>query len=92
MKYGFSSLLQKKIKKMATRNKPLAIVLKKKMQEVIQSDSNSIEHYKNLKFPMHKQKRVHIDSSFVLTFEFDKQKNLITFLDFDHHNKIYKRK
>jgi mRNA-degrading endonuclease RelE of RelBE toxin-antitoxin system len=92
MDYIISKLLEKKINKIRIKNKPQALILKKKMQEIILSDQYTIEHYKNLKFPMQNQKRVHIDSSFVLTFEFDQNKKLISFVDFDHHDKIYKKK
>ena len=33
--------------------------------------------------------RVHIDP-FVVTFEIDEEKKIVRFLDFDHHDKIYK--
>ncbi|MFA5763318.1 MAG: addiction module toxin RelE [archaeon] len=92
MNYTISKLLEKKINKIRIKNKTQALILNKKMQEIILSDTDTIEHYKNLKFPMQNQKRVYIDSSFVLTFEFDQNKDLIIFVDFDHHDKIYKRK
>lgn len=34
-------------------------------------------------------KRVHIDTHFVLTFNVNKEKNFILFVDFDHHDNIY---
>ena len=37
---------------------------------------------------MKDSKRVHI-GHFVLVFNFDKNKNLISFEDFDHHDVIY---
>ena len=92
MNYTITKNLHKKIHKIKTRNKHQSEALEKKMQEIILSNVNEIEHYKNLRTPMHNQKRVHINSSFVLTFKLDKQKNQITFLDFAHHNKIYKKK
>jgi mRNA-degrading endonuclease RelE of RelBE toxin-antitoxin system len=35
-------------------------------------------------------KRVHIDNSFVLIFKVDFNKKFILFVDFDHHDRIYK--
>ena len=34
-------------------------------------------------------KRVHIDNHFVLVFEVDREKKVVRFLDYDHHDKIY---
>ena len=91
MKYLFTPKLQKKINKLIQKDKARAKKLKRKINEIVQQDKN-IEHYKNLKSPLQRQKRVHINSHFVLTFEFRKQEKLIIFTDFDHHDKIYKKK
>lgn len=60
----------------------------KKIQEIINSDD--VEHYKNLRHDLKEFKRVHIGEK-VLVFKFDKRNNLISFEDFDHHDKIYKK-
>ncbi|MBI4154874.1 hypothetical protein HY498_02195 [Candidatus Woesearchaeota archaeon] len=44
----------------------------------------------NLRYSLKDEKRVHI-GHFVLTFKFFKEENKIEFLDFDHHDNIYKR-
>ncbi len=36
-------------------------------------------------------KEVHIDTQFVLTFSVNESAKTITFEDFDHHDKIFKR-
>jgi mRNA interferase RelE/StbE/toxin YoeB len=38
---------------------------------------------------MHGARRVHIDTSFVLTYEIDEGKRVVRLLDYDHHDKIY---
>lgn len=58
----------------------------KKMNEII--NSANVEHYKNLRFPLQHLKRVQIDEK-VLVFKFDKKNNLISFENFQHHDKIY---
>lgn len=58
----------------------------KKINEII--NSGDIEHYKNLKKPLQHLKRVQIREN-VLVFKYDKTNKLISFEDFDHHNKIY---
>ncbi len=57
-----------------------------KINEVI--NSGNVEHYKNLRHDMKDKKRVHI-GHFVLVFIFIKSENKISFVDFDHHDKIY---
>lgn len=59
----------------------------KKIQEIINSD---VEHYKNLRYYLKEFKRVQIGEK-VLVFRFDKKNNVISFEDFDHHDKIYLR-
>ena len=60
----------------------------KKINEIINSD---VEHYKNLRHDLKDFKRVQIGEK-VLIFKFEKNKNLILFEDFDHHDKIYKKR
>lgn len=60
----------------------------KKINEIINSD---VEHYKNLRRDLKDFKRVQIGEK-VLVFKFNKNKNLILFEDFDHHDKIYKKR
>jgi len=60
----------------------------KKINEIINSD---VEHYKNLKHDLKDFKRVQIGEK-VLVFKFEKNKNLILFEDFDHHDNIYKKR
>ena len=66
-------------------------ILMKKIEEIVNSDEETIERYKNLRYHLKNEKRVHIDKSFVLTFEYNKTKKFILFTDFDHHDNIYKR-
>ena len=61
----------------------------KKIQEII--NSNDVEHYKNLRFPLQHLKRVQIGEK-VLVFNFDKKNQLISFENFDHHDRIYKKR
>ena len=73
----FSKLKNKNIKQMKIINK-----------KIIQIRSNPY-HFKPLRGDMHGARRVHIDKSFVLTYEIDEEKKLIRLLDFDHHDRIY---
>ncbi|PIN98619.1 MAG: addiction module toxin RelE [Candidatus Diapherotrites archaeon CG10_big_fil_rev_8_21_14_0_10_31_34] len=91
LKHDFSEKLKTKMKELFRRDKRRYNILLKKIQQISDSDEFSIEHYKNLKHDLKNEKRVHIDKSFVLTFNYTKEKNFILFLDFDHHDNIYKK-
>jgi len=80
------------IRKLIKKDKKKVEILNKKIKEIINCDNNSIQHYKNLRHDLKEYKRVHIEGSFVLTFKVDLVNNFILFADFDHHDKIYKKK
>lgn len=81
--------LQKILDKLSKKNKSLYEQVLIKIKEI--TNSSNIEHYKNLRHDLKEFKRVQI-GSFVLIFRYDKNINLISFEDFDHHDKIYLRK
>ena len=85
--YKIQPNLQKIMKKLFKKDKQTRERILKKIQEII--NSRDVEHYKNLKHDLKDFKRVHIGKK-VLVFKFDKKKNMISFEDFDHHDKIYK--
>ena len=87
--YEIKPHLQRILKKLAKKDSQMYRQLMNKIGEVI--SSSDIEHYKNLRYDMKDQKRVHL-GQFVLVFQYNKQANLISFEDFDHHDGIYKRK
>ena len=87
-KYEISDRLLRILKKLSKKDNIRYEAILKKIDEITKSDS---EHYKNLRYNMKNYKRVHIDSSFVLVFVVDKNKNIIYFEDFAHHDDIYKR-
>ena len=86
--YYVNEQLQDKLKKIAKKDKTLHEQILNKMNEI--GDSYDIEHYKNLKYNLKDSKRVHI-GSFVLIFQYDKNRNIIYFDDFDHHDEVYRR-
>jgi mRNA-degrading endonuclease RelE of RelBE toxin-antitoxin system len=89
--HDFSDELKAKMKRLFKKDRGRYNILMKKIEGIAASDEIAIEHYKNLKFPQQEQKRVHIDKSFVLTFKYDKSRRFILFVDFDHHDNIYKK-
>ena len=85
--FDVSNNLEKILNKLSKKDKNLYNQVLKKIDEVIHS--KDIEHYKNLRYNMKDSKRVHI-GHFILVFQYKKDKNLIVFDDFDHHDNIYK--
>lgn len=74
----------KKFLKLDKKNKKQLKIILKKIDEILENPYR----YKPLKNTMFGERRVHIDSSFVLTYELDGL--TVRILDFDHHDKIYK--
>ncbi len=87
--YEIHSNLQKIMKKLFKKDKQTRERIIKKIKEII--SSVNVEHYKNLRYDLKDIKRVQVGEK-VLIFKFDKINNLIIFLDFDHHDKIYIKK
>lgn len=84
-----SEYLQEVIRKLSRKNKILYEQLLKKINEIV--NNLDIEHYKNLRYNMKDSKRVQI-GHFVLVFQYNKATDTINFDDFDHHDKIYKKR
>lgn len=82
---NFQRILNKLFKKDKSRYEQVI----NKIEEII--NSPDIEHYKNLRYDLSDKKRVQI-GHFVLVFSFIKPENKIKFLDFDHHDNIYKKR
>lgn len=64
--------------------------IKSKIGEIANTVEDNPDHYKNLKRPMQKYKRAHVNNSYVLIFRIDKENKKVIFFDYDHHDKIYK--
>lgn len=88
-KYKTSKNLDRILVKLSKKSKTLYEQILKKIFEV--SNSSDPEHYKNLRHDLREIKRVQI-GHFVLVFKFDKKERIIYFVDFDHQDKIYKKK
>lgn len=89
--FDLSDKLKAVIKKLSKKDRIRVIILNKKIKEVINNDLHSIDRYKNLRYNLNEYKRVHIDKSFVLLFNVDKQKNHILFEGLLYHDDVYRR-
>jgi mRNA interferase RelE/StbE/toxin YoeB len=89
--FDLSDELKFVIRKLIKKDKKKVEIINQKIKEIINNDNSTIDRYKNLTYSLSNLKRVHIDKSFVLTFKVDKTGNFIPFMDFDHHDNVYKR-
>ena len=78
-----------KIIKLLKKDPKKVEIINKKIKEIINNDTETINRYKNLRYNLKQFKRVHIDRHFVLTFKIEVERNFILFVDFDHHDNIY---
>ena len=78
---------QREINKACKKNRVLEKLLKRKISKIIQNPA----HYKPLRHDLAGERRVHIMKSFVLKFEVNENRKVVTFLAFTHHDDAYKR-
>ena len=79
--------LKKTLSRIFKKDKIMYSAIMKKIEEIL--DCDDVDHYKNLRKPLQEFKRVHIKSSFVLTFKYLQSKNKIVFYDLRHYDNIY---
>jgi len=80
--------LDKKLKKIKKKDPMLFKVARDEIEEIIKIP----HHYKPLRYDLKGLRRVHLEKSFVLVFEFEEAENMVRFLDLNHHNEIYRKK
>jgi len=78
--------LDRKLKKLAKKDKELLVLIDKKVKEILRDPFR----FKSLKKPLQNKRRVHVGGSFVLIYEISEKQNIVTLVDFDHHDRIYK--
>lgn len=86
-KYEISFSLLKILKKLEKKDSSSYNNVLKKIKEII--SSQDLNHYKNLKKPLEKYKRVHVNTHFVLLFRLEGSK--IIFEDYEHHDRVYSK-
>lgn len=87
MKYklDISNELEKKFSKLAKKNKKQLMIIHKKVEEIRENPY----HFKPLRGDKKGTRRVHINKSFVLTYEVNEENKLVRLLDYEHHDNIY---
>ena len=87
-KFSVEKKLRKIMNKLSKKDPSMFRTIIDKMDEIIKCED--VNHYKNLRKPLQHLKRIHIKSSFVLTFKYIESEDKVMFYDFDHHDNIYK--
>ncbi|MGR3309312.1 MAG: type II toxin-antitoxin system RelE family toxin [Candidatus Brocadiales bacterium] len=85
-KLAIKESLDKKLKKLQKKDKEMLRLIDKKIQDILADPYR----FKPLKKPLQNKRRVHVDGSFVLIYDVNEEKKLVTMFDFDHHDNIYK--
>ena len=83
---NYSEEITKKLLKLKKKDLKHYQNIRKKMGWILE---NPKHRYKDLHYSMKGIKRIHI-KHFVLTFIINHQNKIISFEDYDHHDKIYK--
>ncbi|MDA8079536.1 MAG: type II toxin-antitoxin system RelE/ParE family toxin [Nitrospiraceae bacterium] len=78
--------LDKKFKRLQKKDKDLLQSIDKKVQDILENP----HRFKPLRKPLQNKRRVHVGGSFVLVYELDEEEQVVTLLDFEHHDNVYK--
>ena len=85
-KLAVKESLDRKLKKLGKKDREMLLLIDKKVKEIMRDPYR----FKPLKRPLQNKRRVHVGGSFVLIYEITEEKDMVTLVDFDHHDKIYK--
>ena len=85
-KLAIKESLDRKFKRLRTKDKEMLQLIEKKVNEILADPYR----FKPLRKPMQNKRRVHVGGPFVLIYEINEKEQLVTLLDFDHHDNIYK--
>ena len=86
-KLAVKESLDRKLKRLRTKDKEMLRLIELKVNDILADPYR----FKPLRKPMQNKRRVHVGGPFVLIYEINEKEGLITLLDFDHHDNIYKK-
>jgi len=78
--------LDGKFKKLKKKDREMMVLIGRKVQQILDDPYR----FKSLRKPLQNKRRVHVNGPFVLIYEINEEKRMVTLLDFDHHDNIYK--
>ena len=85
-KLAIKENLDRKFKKLKKKDRELLVLIDRKVREILDNPYR----FKPLRKPLQNKRRVHVGGSFVLIYEINKDEKIVTLLDLDHHDNIYK--
>jgi len=85
-KLAIKKSLDKKFKKLKKKDIEMLKLINQKVQKILDNPYR----FKPLRKPLQNKRRVHIGGSFVLIYEVNEDEKIVTLIDFDHHDNIYK--
>jgi len=85
-KLAVKESLDKKFKRLQKKDKEMLRLINRKVQDILEDP----HRFKPLRKPLQNKRRVHVGGSFVLIYEINEKEKIVTLLDFDHHDNIYK--
>ncbi len=85
-KLAVKESLDKKFKKLKKKDKEILVLIDRNVQDILDDPYR----YRPLRRPLQNKRRVHVGGSFVLIYEINEEEKIVTLLDFDHHDNIYK--
>lgn len=78
--------LDKKFKKLQKKDKEMLRLIDRKVRDILDDPYR----FKPLRKPLQNKRRVHVGGSFVLIYDVNEEEKIVTLLDFDHHDNVYK--
>jgi len=85
-KLAVKETLDRKFNKLKKKNREMLMLIDSKAKDILDDPYR----FKPLKKPLQNKRRVHVGGSFVLIYEVNEEERIVTLLDFDHHDNIYK--
>ena len=85
-KLAIKEKLDRKFKKLRKKDRELLVLIGRKVREILDNPYR----FKPLRKPLQNKRRVYVGGSFVLIYEINKDEKIVTLLDLDHHDNIYK--
>jgi len=85
-KLAVKETLDRKFNKLKKKNREMLMLIDSKVKDILDDPYR----FKPLKKPLQNKRRVHVGGSFVLIYEVNEEERIVTLLDFDHHDNIYK--
>lgn len=85
-KLAVKETLDRKFNKLKKKDREMLMLIDSKIKDILDDPYR----FKPLKKPLQNKRRVHVGGSFVLIYEINEEERIVTLLDFDHHDNIYK--